>query len=574
MAGEISSSDRGGILGRLPIWLIILFVISVVVAVLAVAAVTLTFVARIDGGAVPTLASTAALPTEISAGIITPGEEPGDLSPTNTIAAGAILETGEPEGLPPTNTIVAGAILETGEPVDLTPTGTTGSVELVPTFTPISLPTRISGPDQDDTPRPTRTSTPTRRPLPTNTRFVPPPPPATPTGVATATPLVTSTPAASTNWRGEYFNNQDLSGNPSLIRQDPQINFDWGGGSPAPEIQSDSFSVRWTRTASFSSATYTFNAFSDDGIRVWLNDHLIIDQWHETTNQTYTAVRTVTTGNHLLRVEYYENQGDASVRVSFESGLAYPQWRGEYFDNQDLAGEPAFVRNDNEINFNWGSGSPSNVIPDDHFSVRWTRDLGFNNENLIFSARSDDGIRVWFDGQLIIDQWHDNDGDVTYSVIRSVSAGIHSLQVEYYENFDQARVQFSWEPVSSQQFWNGQYYSNMDLSGSPTMTRSDASVNFFWGSGSPASNIPTDGFSARWDRILDFSQGNYRFYAIVDDGVRVFVDGNILIDSWKSGGKQNVSADKSLSGHHQIVIEYFEEVQVAEIRVWWEKIGG
>lgn len=578
MAGEFSSSGRGGLLKGLPIWLLILVLISVVVAVLAVAAVGFTFINRSDSAAVPTLASTAALPTQISSGVISPTEDPDELAPTNTIEAGAVLETEEPDRLPPTNTIESGVILQTEEateePIDLTPTNTNSDVELVPTYTPISLPTLTTAPQQTNTPRPTAANTPTRPPLPTNTRYIPPPPTATPTKLATATPLVTSTPAASSAWRGEYFNNQDLSGEPSLVRQDPQINFDWGTGSPAPEIQADHFSVRWTRTTSFSSGTYTFNAFSDDGVRVWLDNQLIIDQWHDTANQTFTAVRSVSAGNHSLKVEYYENQGDALVRVWSDSGSAYPQWRGEYFTNQDLAGQPVLVRNDSEINFNWGEGSPANVIPTDHFSVRWTRESGFNNENLVFSAQSDDGIRVWFDGQLIIDQWNDADGDVIYRAIRSVSSGVHSLKVEYFENLGEARVRFWWETASSQQFWNGQYYSNPNLSGSPTMTRSDASVNFFWGFGSPASNIPTDGFSARWDRIFDFSKGTYRFHASVDDGVRVYVDGKILIDSWKANGKQSLSAETSLSGPHQIAIEYFEDVQAADVHVWWEKIGG
>jgi hypothetical protein len=554
MAGESSSSGRGGILGGLPLWLIILLLISVVLAVLAVAALTLTFITRSDRGAVPTLAPTAALPTAISESVILPTKETDELPPTNTIEAGAILETDEPVELPPTNTIIAGA--------------------LVPTYTPLSLPSRTAVPDQTDTPQSTRTSTPTRLPLPTNTRYIPPPPPATATKPATSTPLATSTPAASSNWRGEYFNNQELSGEPSLVRQDPQINFDWGTGSPAPEIQSDHFSVRWTRTLFYRSGTYTFNAFSDDGVRVWLDNQLIIDQWHDTTNVTFTAVRTISEGNHSLKVEYYENQGNAHIRFWQISGSSFPQWRGEYYNNQDLAGQPILVRNDSEINFNWGDGSPANVIPSDHFSIRWTREMGFNAGDYIFNARSDDGIRVWFDGQLIIDEWHDNDGVITYHAIRSVSSGVHSIRVDYYENIDQAFIQFSWEPVSSQPFWNGQYYSNKNLSGSPAMTRSDSSVNFFWGLGSPSSKIPDDNFSARWDRIANFSQGKYRFHATVNDGVRVFVDGNILIDSWKAGGKQSVTADKSLSGHHEIVIEYFEDVQVAEIHVWWEKIGG
>ena len=93
MAGEYSSGGRGGILGGLPLWLIILLLISVVLAVLAVAALAFTFITRSDSGAVPTLASTAALPTPISESVLLPTKETDELPPTNTIEAGAVLET-------------------------------------------------------------------------------------------------------------------------------------------------------------------------------------------------------------------------------------------------------------------------------------------------------------------------------------------------------------------------------------------------------------------------------------------------------------------------------------------------
>ena len=52
-------------------------------------------------------------------------------------------------------------------------------------------------------------------------------------------------------WQGEYFANPDLAGGPVMVRSDPQISFDWGGGSPAPNIPPDYFSVRWTRNVDF-----------------------------------------------------------------------------------------------------------------------------------------------------------------------------------------------------------------------------------------------------------------------------------------------------------------------------------
>lgn len=366
----------------------------------------------------------------------------------------------------------------------------------------------------------------------------------------------------------------DLSGNPSLTRQDPQINFNWGTGSPASNIPSDHFSVRWVRNVFFQSGTYNFNVFSDDGVRVWIDEQLIIDQWHDATNITYTATRTLSQGNHAIRVEYYENIGDARIRFWWESATSFPHWRGEYFDNMTLNGSPAMVRNDGEIQFDWGTGSPAPNIPTDHFSVRWTRSLGFNAGDFVFNARSDDGIRAWVDGQLIIDEWHEA-GNTTYRAVRSLGSGIHEIKVEYYENEGDARVQFWWDPLVALPYWNAEYYSNKDLNGFPTLTRSDSTVNFNWGLSSPDSSIPNDNFSARWERILSFDNADYRFRASVDDGVRVFVDGHLVIDAWQQGGLQEVSATISLSsGHHIVIVEYFEYVENASIRVWWEKLGS
>jgi hypothetical protein len=61
-------------------------------------------------------------------------------------------------------------------------------------------------------------------------------------------------------------------------------------------------------------------------------------------------------------------------------------WRGEYYANADLIGEPALVRRDAAINFDWGTAAPRPGIPADGFSVRWTRSLVFE-EGIIASRR-------------------------------------------------------------------------------------------------------------------------------------------------------------------------------------------
>src|SRR5439155_25910684 len=66
--------------------------------------------------------------------------------------------------------------------------------------------------------------------------------------------------------------------------------------------------------------------------------------------------------------------------------------------------------------------------------------------------------------------------------------------------------------------WQGQYFANPNLSGTPALTRADPAINFYWGAGSPDPAIPVDGFSVRWSRKLNLAAGTYRFATITDDG--------------------------------------------------------
>jgi hypothetical protein len=70
------------------------------------------------------------------------------------------------------------------------------------------------------------------------------------------------------------------------------------------------------KTQSFTAGTHTFTATADDGVRVYLDGTLVIDQWKDQSATTYTAPRTVTAGNHEVKVEYYENGGDAVAKAA------------------------------------------------------------------------------------------------------------------------------------------------------------------------------------------------------------------------------------------------------------------
>jgi hypothetical protein len=384
-------------------------------------------------------------------------------------------------------------------------------------------------------------------------------------------PAPTPTPVAAA-WRGEYYGNRDLAGRPAVVRDDAAVNFKWGTAAPMPELPPDGFSVRWTRQVSFQAGTYRFYALSDDGVRVWLDGTLIIDEWHDLTSLVYTARREVSAGDHTLRIEYYENADAAQIMFWWQHQETFVQWRGAYFANTSLAGAPVLVRNDPSIDFNWGDGAPAAGMPSDGFSARWTRMMAFEQGSYRFQAIVDDGVRLWVDDQLILDSWSDG-GRRTVRSDHHLAGGDHLLRVEYYERDSDALIRVSWERLDSYPDWRGEYWSNPTLTGVPAMVRNDAKVDFDWGDGSPFVTEPRNNLSARWTRRIPMDAGAYRFHVVVDDGARLWVNDRLVIDSWKDGSVRELTADVSLAqGTHSLRLEYYERSGQAEVRLWWEEV--
>jgi len=253
------------------------------------------------------------------------------------------------------------------------------------------------------------------------------------------------------DWRGEYYNNVNLTGSPVLVRTDSQVNFDWGSSSPGTGVEADRFGVRWTAFISFGGGNYVFNATTDDGVRVWVDEQLIIDRWYDQPETTHSVAKYLSGGYHSLRVEHYENTGRAVCKVwwTLEGGGGSPSptpgdWRAEYYGNTYLGGSPIIARDESTIYYDWGYGSPASAVPSDYFSARWTRDVYFDSStNYTFSATVDDGVRVWVDGVLVIDKWYPQ-SRTTHSGTTYVSAGTHQVKVEYFERTGVAVCMVSW----------------------------------------------------------------------------------------------------------------------------------
>jgi uncharacterized repeat protein (TIGR01451 family) len=154
-------------------------------------------------------------------------------------------------------------------------------------------------------------------------RMAPPPPVPTPTPVPTSTPTPTPVPstppctAPSGQYCAEYYNNTNLSGSPILTENEPApIAHDWSYQSPKPGIGDGNYSVRWQGRFSIEAGDYKFIARSDDGIRVWLDGTQLpeISDWTDHGSIDYEATRTLTAGEHEIKLEYYQAGGAAVIQ--------------------------------------------------------------------------------------------------------------------------------------------------------------------------------------------------------------------------------------------------------------------
>ena len=254
----------------------------------------------------------------------------------------------------------------------------------------------------------------------------------------------------STHWNVSYWDNIDLAGTPVLVLEEDEIWHDWGLGSPLPRVPANRFSARWSRYIDADVAgSYRFTVTSDDGVRLWVDGELILDEWQIQAEKTFTTDKYLAEGAHQVRVEYFENTGAAMIELDWlRITPARIGWKVEYFDNRVLRGTPVHSHYEAVINHNWGESSPiPGTVPADQFSARWTQSLDLEAGAYRFYLNVDDGARLWIGGNLLIDAWYDQ-VESAYQREVFISGGPTTLQLEYYENQGNAVVELDWERVS------------------------------------------------------------------------------------------------------------------------------
>ena len=264
---------------------------------------------------------------------------------------------------------------------------------------------------------------------------------------------------------GQYFHNMDFTG--LAAERTESIDFNWGNAAPAPGVDPDTFSVRWTgQIEPLFGETYTFHTTSNQGVRLWVDGKLLIDNWQPHETEVDSATINLAAGQKYdIRLEYFEQSGAAQIKLEWSSASqprqvvpatqlsASPE--GLLGSYSDAFGGSA-VRVDPVVDFNWGISRPHPSVAVDQVSVGWTGQLrADHSEEYTFAIQSDEGARLWIGGELVIDDWTPHTVHVATGTKLLEAGKWYDIRIEYFDKTGQAEVDFQWS--SAGQTGEGQF---------------------------------------------------------------------------------------------------------------------
>jgi hypothetical protein len=375
-----------------------------------------------------------------------------------------------------------------------------------------------------------------------------------------------------------YYDNINFTG-ATVARIDPTVNFNWGEGSPAPGIGADTFSVRWAgQVQPEFTQTYTFYTTSDDGVRLFVNGQLIINNFtnHSATENSGT-IALVAGQKYDILMEYYEDGVDAVATLSWSSASQAKQIipQNRLFSTVvDTVSPTAAItpvspdpRSSPVSQITIVMSEPVSGVDLADFTL--TRDNGANLLTASQTLTTTDNITYTL-GNLTSLTTPNGAYRLTLNAAGSgiTDAAGNPLANSPVEDFT----------VNTANVVNGLtavYYDNIDFTGT-TVTRIDPTVNFNWGNGSPSSLIGPNTFSARWTGQVqpEFTQ-TYTFYTTSDDGVRLYVNGQLIINNWSDHSPTENSGTIALVAgqKYDIRLEYYERNGGAQVSLSWSSLS-
>ncbi len=428
-------------------------------------------------------------------------------------------------------------------------------------------------------------------------------------GEQTTTDTVAVNVSVPTEYSGllaTYYDNTDLSGT-GVQRIDPSIDFSMGEVSPAPDVPGTYWSACWQgKIQATVTGTYTFYVTGDDGVRLWVND-AAVDGWNYQSATTYTLTTDLVAGQwYTVQMQYFQGGVDEVAKL---------EWSATDADGNLILSREVVPTSQ----LNCENTAPVNTVPDQQTTDESTP-LYFSSANGNAIQVSDvDTVNGTLEVTLAVDHGtltlSGTDGltftsggnatsAMTFSGARSdVNAALDGLCFTpavsesggYISAADLTITTNDMAPlftggpktttstvsiaITAPWQYNGllgTYYNNADFSGT-SVQRVDSTINFDWGSGnSPMSGIDGSSWSARWLGTITANEtGTYTFYTTANDGVQLWVDGELLIDHLNNTGTDSYQATIELTAGqtYSFRLDYQQLSGDANVKLEWSAPG-
>lgn len=263
---------------------------------------------------------------------------------------------------------------------------------------------------------------------------------------------------------------------------------------------------------------------------------------------------------------------------------------GEHYNNGSLSGTPIAITTNATMDFDWSIGAPQFGVDTNGFSIRWTGQLlAPTSGTYTFQTESDDGVRLWVNGQPLINDWNAHPTTTNSAAITLAGGEFADLRLEYFDNIGSAVARLKWVPPGgvlavvpdanlfpATNGLRGEYFNGTNF-GTRVVTRLDPQVNFDWGTSLPDVGVPADAFSVRWTgRLRAPVDGSYTLHTVSDDGIRLWLGGQLLISNWTQHvTMEDIAVFTMAAGQeYDLRLEAYDAGGNAVAKLLWTPPGG
>jgi len=379
--------------------------------------------------------------------------------------------------------------------------------------------------------------------------------------------------------QGQYFSGMAFN-TPALTRIDATINFNWAD-SPGTGVPSDQFSVRWTgQVEALYSETYAFYTQSDDGVRLWVNGQQLVNNWTDHASTENSGSIALTAGQkYALTMEFYD---------SASAAIAILSWSGAHTTKQVIPQVQLYASGANALCGTAKEGAAlrlacptGQTIATVGFASYGTPSgsCGTFTTGVCNAATSASVLSQACVGKASCSVTANNAtfGDPCPYTTKQLFAQVTcSPPVSALDagapapDTGQATDMVTAAPVGTGTGLRGDYFNGMSFDTLVT-TRTDPTVGFDW-EASPATGVSADQFSVRWTgQVQPLYTQAYTFYTLSDDGIRLWVNGQQLVNNWTDHASTENSGTLALTAgqKYDLKLEFYDNASAAIASLSW-----